>query len=538
MKFNRIQNLISRILSTDEVSGAKTIKESTNRLYANELLFEEEDIFPQIVDKDAFVKSDKTVKNTEDASTTPSETTTSTENTESTPNTTVTSTEDSESSPSTTTTETTGEEQSKELEKTLEDLAKSINDSTGIYSYFAEQNEKTITQEELTANLKKLAASTDQETAGIGQAILGVYEAQGVDIDDANKVSGALKSIVAPSYTDIVTDAIFRAIKGEEIDPESKSIDSFFVGQQTGITVEELMALDKDGDGSIVKELQTMLSNPEFLKTCQFMIDREKNHAQNNQKIDEIDSMGNNDGLISVGEIAAAFGSNDIADLFKNDDGTVDRALMVALGGTQTKDGNYTINAIHFQNKLYQMDADRDGIVTADEVAKYKEGYQYRLVSYDIMMSEMEKSNDKKNNFDGKFCLDDMEKFINNNETATESQKEFFSVITDIKDEKLKKYIMQSIGNGSTTITTEQFTETIDSDGNGIVTKEELEAYVDFATKFYNADKVKNTDRLLTKEESKNLEPFKSNPDIWYSFTLKDGCVKMEDVWEYLKTHQ
>ena len=161
---------------------------------------------------------------------------------------------------------------------------------------------------------------------------------------------------------------------------------------------------------------------------------------------------------------------------------------MIALGGEMTKDGNYTINVAALTTHLYQMDADRDGKITQEEVEKYKkESVVYKHVGYNVMMEEMERSNDKNGNFDNKFTLDDMEKFIKNNPTATTEQKEFFSVITNIRNQKLKEYIMKQIGGGSTTVTIEQFTKAADSDGDGIVTKEELQAYVNKMTSQYNS---------------------------------------------------
>lgn len=508
MKLRKIKDIFNAALNRSDVSTLKADKLKEIEITSN-FLWEEEAINTDSSDTDTFTPSNNSEPQTGPTTSQP---------------------ENNTPAPTTNTDD-------QNLKNVLEDYAKSIDNS---FSKFKTENEKIITAEELTANLKDMAGSSNEEIAGIGQAILDVYNTLGIELTTVDDNFSVIKHILDQNsiYTEIVTQAIMRAIKGEEIDPaDSNELKAFSVGLQDGITTDDLLALDKDGDGSIVNELKTILSDPEFLKTCQFMLDREKNHVENNKKINALDDSGNNDGEISVGEIAQNFGSNEIADLFKTEEGTVDRALMIALGGDMAKDGNYTINPSVLQNRLYQMDADRDGIVTAEEVAKFKESDIYKQVAYDVMMAEMERSNDKKGNFDGKFCLEDMEKFIKNNPTATTEQKEFFSVITNIKDEKLKKYIMQSLGSGSTTVTLQQFNQTIDSDGDGIVSKEELQAYVDFATQFYNADKVKNTDRLLTKEESKNLEPFKSNPDIWYSFTLKDGCVKMEDVWNYLKTH-
>ena len=171
----------------------------------------------------------------------------------------------------------------------------------------------------------------------------------------------------------------------------------------------------------------------------------------------------------------------------------MDRALLIALGGTMSKDGNYTITTGALTNRIYEMDADRDGKITQEEVSKYKESVWYKHISYTTMMEEMERSNDKKGNFDNKFTLDDMEKFTINNPTATKEQKEFFRIITDIADKNLKEYIMKQIGGGSSTVTIEQFTKAADSDGDGVVTKEELQAYVDkISTKYHQVTQLKH----------------------------------------------
>lgn len=198
---------------------------------------------------------------------------------------------------------------------------------------------------------------------------------------------------------------------------------------------------------------------------------------------------------------------------------------MLALGGTYSADGNYSVHAALVLN----MDADGDGIVTEKEVAAYKESKAYQKASYEMALQEIEKTK-------GKLTVKDMEKFVSENTVATKEQKDLFSVITNISDSKLKDYIMKAIG-GSSAITTEQFTLTVDSDGDGIVTKDELQKYVSFVTQFYNADKNNKTDRLLTGAQASGIEPFKSNPDLWYSFSLTNGSVSLTDVWNYLKTH-
>lgn len=373
------------------------------------------------------------------------------------------------------------------LKETLTQLGKNIDNSMFSRDY-GEHNQKTFTDLEILNNIDKLKNDSNPEIAAIGSAIAGVFEQTGVGYPkQANNNKDSLAyNIRINTYQDIVLETIFAAIKGEELDPENKQLSVNYVGKQLGITVDDLLALDKNGDGSIAEEIKALLSDESFINTLEFKIQRQKNKEENIKIIDNLDTATNSDGIITVEELEKQFGKNEIADLFKNADGSVDRTLMIALGGEMTKDGNYTINVAALTTHLYQMDADRDGKITQEEVEKYKkESVVYKHVGYNVMMEEMERSNDKNGNFDNKFTLDDMEKFIKNNPTATTEQKEFFSVITNIRNQKLKEYIMKQIGGGSTTVTIEQFTKAADSDGDGIVTKEELQAYVNKMTSQY-----------------------------------------------------
>lgn len=372
------------------------------------------------------------------------------------------------------------------LKETLTQLSKDI-DNAGSIKYYKEDNQNTFTDFEILSNIDKLKNSTNAEIAAIGSAIAGVFEQMGVDYAEHSNNGRNTFARRINAYQDIVLETIFAAIKGEELDPKMKTITTLSVGQQTGITVDDLLALDKNGDGSIAEEIKALLSDESFINTLEFKIQRQKNKEENIKIIDNLDTATNSDGIITVEELEKQFGKNEIADLFKNADGSVDRTLMIALGGEMTKDGNYTINVAALTTHLYQMDADRDGKITQDEVSKYKESAIYKHVAYDLMMSEMERSAAKNGNFDNKFTLADMEKFIKNNPTATTEQKEFFSVITNIRNQKLKEYIMKQIGGGSSTVTIEQFTKAADSDGDGIVTKEELQAYVNKMTSQYNS---------------------------------------------------
>lgn len=146
-------------------------------------------------------------------------------------------------------------------------------------------------------------------------------------------------------------------------------------------SIDDLMALDKNGDGSIVEELKELLTNKDFIKTCEFKIQREKNHESNNNLINSIDKKDKNnesDEKITEDEMLAAFGQNEIADLFKMSDGSVDKALMLVLGGVKQKDGTYTISVNILKNRIYLMDKDRDGKITKEEVEIFKNSDYYK----------------------------------------------------------------------------------------------------------------------------------------------------------------
>ena len=366
------------------------------------------------------------------------------------------------------------------LKDTLTQLGEEIDLSEQLFN-LNKDNEKIFTQNELYANITKMLESDNPEVSAIGQAIADVYTALGLDVP-GSKTNSKIEIGIVGLMVDaqVVMTAIFRAIQGKVIDPlfdnDTTNLTQISKGLQYGISIDDLLALDKNGDGSIADELKAMLSDEEFLDTCKFMLQREENKRANNQLVREMNS--NNNSEISVNEISENFGKNAIADLFKNPDGTVDRALMIALGGEISKDGNYTINTVRLMNNLYIMDADKDGLVTKEELAKFKESDTYKTTSYNLMMSEMERSNDKSGNFDGKFTLTDIEKFIKNNPTATQEQREFWSVITNITDQKFKDFVIKAIGGGSSTISILDFTQKLDTNGDGIVSKEELQQFV------------------------------------------------------------
>ena len=73
--------------------------------------------------------------------------------------------------------------------------------------------------------------------------------------------------------------AIFDAILGEEVLPETdyNDIKSLFAKKEEIITTDDLLALDKNGDGSIIEELKGLLTDPEFVSKVEFELQRQEN---------------------------------------------------------------------------------------------------------------------------------------------------------------------------------------------------------------------------------------------------------------------
>lgn len=271
-----------------------------------------------------------------------------------------------------------------ELEKLLAELGGDIDDSIPHMSN--DKNKNTFTRSELYLNIEKMSSSSNPEVAGIGKVLSDLFKALSVDLweDDPNDPMSFAKIFIDSDnkYSNILMDTVIAAIQGKELDPESNGEKTMIsIGDQTGLSIDDLMALDKNGDGSIVEELKELLTNKDFIKTCEFKIQREKNHESNNNLINSIDKKDKNnesDEKITEDEMLAAFGQNEIADLFKMSDGSVDKALMLVLGGVKQKDGTYTISVNILKNRIYLMDKDRDGKITKEEVEIFKNSDYYK----------------------------------------------------------------------------------------------------------------------------------------------------------------
>ena len=168
--------------------------------------------------------------------------------------------------PETSTTEPETDTTEPSLKETLTQLGKNI-DNSGWTNYYTEENQNTFTDFEILSNIDKLKNSTNPEIAAIGSAIADVFEQMGVDYaEHANSGRNTFARRIN-AYQDIVLETIFAAIKGEELDPEMKTITTLSVGQQTGITVDDLLALDKNGDGSIAEEIKALIRDQAFINT-------------------------------------------------------------------------------------------------------------------------------------------------------------------------------------------------------------------------------------------------------------------------------
>ena len=228
----------------------------------------------------------------------------------------------------------------------------------------------TIDCEDLFFNINKMLSSENVEISGIAGLIEDVYESVGVSLWDDNLGGKPLYS--SDDFAGIVMTTIMQGIQGKELDPDygNKLIDA--TGQKTGLSIDDLIALDKNNNGSIVDELKEILTGKEFTETLDFKIQRKKNEIYTNNLISNLDT--NNDGKITEIELKNMFGQNEIADLFMSTDGDLDKELMIALGTGLSIDSNglYSIKGIE------RIDYNRDGLITKDEVDKFKSSELYQ----------------------------------------------------------------------------------------------------------------------------------------------------------------
>lgn len=232
-------------------------------------------------------------------------------------------------------------------------------------------NSKVFTKEEIDKNLSSMLQSDDPVIADMAKVIKDVFDSVGVE------------TFVEGSYQDIVLETIFAAIKGEDLDPIGPvNIVAKLVSEEEGISVSDLSSLDKNSDGSIAEELKALLTSDEFKAALNKKIQRQKNYEENERLCNDLDVKGSKtDKKITPEDIKSKFGKNEIADLFRKADGTVDTELMIVLGAELDKKGNvsYIDPGVLQWNLQRYADSDHDGKITKEEIAEFKKSEYYRV---------------------------------------------------------------------------------------------------------------------------------------------------------------
>ncbi len=254
-----------------------------------------------------------------------------------------------------------------------------INSITNTDEYL-EQREKTITKNELFDNILKMTQSDNSEIAGIGEVIKYVFDALGMDLpEEGTNYNNLLSLITSKNSKDWrllvaneIYNAIFNALYPEDNDNPIKSIKS---EDLDGLNVEDLVKLDKNGDGSIVDELKALLNSPDFIKSCEYKI----NTAIMQANIAALDT--DFDGKISQSELTKLKSegySNSILDLLfiqeSNKLDALDTTLLFLLGAEyDEKSQEYVISQDDLYNALLKLDKNGDGKVTQEEVEQFRQ---------------------------------------------------------------------------------------------------------------------------------------------------------------------
>ena len=276
-----------------------------------------------------------------------------------------------------------------ELDDALTDFTNILRPkNTALVTYYKDgaDHAQEINPYNLFFGINNALESDNPEIAGIAQVISDLYESMGADPKGTIQYSlgaSAFGTLKEGSKEAIITQAIFDAILGEEVLPETdyNDIKSLFAKKEEIITTDDLLALDKNGDGSIIEELKGLLTDPEFVSKVEFELQRQENINQNMKWVHDI---AGDDNKITEDEIKAKIGTNPIADLFKLDDGSFDLELFIVLGGRKDDDGNFSMSATWFQAVFINshlnaiVDTDRDGNITKEEIAAYKNTEDYR----------------------------------------------------------------------------------------------------------------------------------------------------------------
>ena len=244
---------------------------------------------------------------------------------------------------------------------------------------YSEKTEKIITKRELLGNIANMVQSDNPEIAGIGGVLKAVFDALGMDLPEDIDYDTYFNSISADNnssqYRSIVVNEIYNAIFNA-LYPEDNSNPYFkatSTSELTGLHVEDLVKLDKNGDGSIVDELKDLLNSPEFIQNCQYKI----NTTRMENEISQLDA--DMDGKISESELIKLKleGShNSILDLLFHQDklATLDTTLLILLGAEyDEKNKEYVITPETLFNAIIKLDKNGDGKVTQEEVEQFRQ---------------------------------------------------------------------------------------------------------------------------------------------------------------------
>lgn len=255
---------------------------------------------------------------------------------------------------------------------------------------YSEKTEKIITKRELLGNIANMVQSDNPEIAGIGGVLKAVFDALGMDLPEDIDYDTYFNSISADNnssqFSSIVVNEIYNAIFNA-LYPEDNSNPYFkatSTSELTGLHVEDLVKLDKNGDGSIVDELKDLLNSPDFIQNCQYKI----NITRMENEISLLDA--DMDGKISQSELIKLKlegYDNSILDLLFHQDkyAALDTTLLILLGAEyDEKNKEYVITPETLFNAIIKLDKNGDGKVTQEEVEQFrqenKEYYETQII--------------------------------------------------------------------------------------------------------------------------------------------------------------
>ena len=255
---------------------------------------------------------------------------------------------------------------------------------------YSEKTEKIITKRELLGNIANMVQSDNPEIAGIGGVLKAVFDALGMDLPEDIDYNSFINSVSSDNnssqYRSIVVNEIYNEIYNALYPEDSNNpyFKTMSAAELTGLHVEDLVKLDKNGDGSIVDELKDLLNSPEFIQNCQYKI----NTTRMENEISLLDA--DMDGKISESELIKLKlegYNNSILDLLFHQDklATLDTTLLILLGAEyDEKNKEYVITPETLFNAIIKLDKNGDGKVTQEEVEQFrqenKEYYESKII--------------------------------------------------------------------------------------------------------------------------------------------------------------